>query len=104
MTNESTSTFTVSQQFYFREIRRSIPAGATVDLTESIAKQYMDTHPGLLKPVRQTAQGAPQAVRAAKAAPKASKSAAKKASAPKADKAGSKAKDTPPAADAKTAK
>ena len=56
-------TYSVSQQFYFREVRRSIPAGGSVYLDDDVAKRYMETHPGLLKPQRMTAQDKPEAVR-----------------------------------------
>lgn len=55
--------YSVSQRHYFREISRIIPAGGTVYLDDAVAKKYIASVPGLLKPVRQTTQAAPGAVR-----------------------------------------
>lgn len=56
-------TYSVSQQFYFREIHRSVPAGGTVYLEDSVAQKYAESHPGLLSPARTTTQAVPEAVR-----------------------------------------
>ena len=55
--------YSVSQQFYFRELRRGVPAGATVYLDDEVASKYTAAHPGLLKAARQTAQATIEAVR-----------------------------------------
>jgi hypothetical protein len=55
--------YSLSQRFYFRELSRTIPAGQTVELDPEIGEKYMRQWPGLLKPVRQTTQAQPQAVR-----------------------------------------
>jgi hypothetical protein len=55
--------YTVSQTFYFRELRQSVRAGSTVELDDALAHKYLKSHPGLLKATRQTAQGSASAVR-----------------------------------------
>lgn len=59
--------YSVSQQFYFRELRRGVPAGATVYLDDEVAAKYAVSQPGLLKPMRQTTQASIGAVRSGEA-------------------------------------
>lgn len=104
MSTETTATFTVSRQYYFREIHRSVPAGATVELPQQVADRYMADHPGLLAPVRRTTQGAPESVRSTKNTRKSARSKKGDDKAPKADAKGKNAPPPQPAAEPKTAK
>ena len=55
--------YTVSETYFFRETGNKVEAGGTVELTEEQAEAHNASHPGLLKPVRQTTQAHPTAVR-----------------------------------------
>lgn len=59
-------TFEVSSTHFFRETGQKVEVGETVELTDDQAGACNVTHPGLLKPVRQTAQASPKTIRVAK--------------------------------------
>ena len=55
--------YTSSQQFYFREARKSVPPGGVVELEPHVAAEYMKSHPGLLAPAMLNTQAHAEVVR-----------------------------------------
>jgi len=58
--------YQVGKLWFFEELGRKPAAGETIELDEEAANRYMHNEPGLLKLARETAQAAPDTVRADK--------------------------------------
>ncbi len=55
--------YEVGKLWWFPELGEKPPVGSVVELEEAAAERYLHNEPGLLAPVRLTAQAHPQAVR-----------------------------------------
>lgn len=54
--------YEVGKLWFFPRIGDKPPVGSVIELSEDEAEEYMHNEPGLLKPVRQTAQAHPSVI------------------------------------------